>query len=276
MARFPFKTNGGTQDVLIMGVLNLSPDSFYPESRCLDPMDALKMAERFVEEGADILDVGAETTRPGSQPVPEEVELQRLTTVVSDLCKHHTIPISVDTYKPRVAAQMLSMGVEIINDITGLRQYPEMARVIAQHQANVVLMHMRGSPATMQENPVYGDVTAEILDDLRKSVDLAETAGIAPDRIAIDPGIGFGKTVEHNLEIIRHLDRFQRLNKPILLGVSRKSFIGKVLDLPLEERLEGSLAAALIGMKNGASILRVHDVKATVRAVKMAQAILNR
>jgi len=273
MVTFPFKDNGKPETVLIMGVLNLSPDSFYKESRCSTKIESLKMAERLVEEGADILDIGAETSRPGSKPIREDVELDRLMTVVPELRRRVKIPLSVDTYKPGVAEKMLSLGVNIINDITGLQQHPEMAEVIARHGAGVVLMHMRGTPSTMQERLDYDDLIGEILLYLRKSISLAETAGI--NHIAVDPGIGFGKTAEHSMQIIRGLDRFKTLNKPILLGASRKSFIGQALDLPAEERLEGSLAAALIGIENGASILRVHDVKETVRAVKMARAILN-
>lgn len=273
--RFPLKVNGKAKSVSIMGVINLSPDSFFEESRCTTAMEALKMAERFIGEGADLLDIGAETSRPGSRPVPEDVELERLMAVVPELRERFAIPISVDTYKPRVAEKMLSLGVAMINDITGLQRYPRMAEVIAQHQGTVTLMHMQGTPATMQEKPHYEDLIGEILRYLEKSIAVAQAAGITSDRIVIDPGIGFGKTTEHNLQILRHLDRFKVLNQPILLGVSRKSFIGNVLDLPVEERLEGSMAAALIGMEKGASILRVHDVKETCRAVKMAQAILN-
>lgn len=273
--RFPLKVNGKAKSVSIMGVINLSPDSFFEESCCATKMQALKMAERFIEEGADLLDVGAETSRPGSRPIPEDVELERLMAVVPELCERFEIPISVDTYKPRVAEKMLSLGVAMINDITGLQKYPHMAEVIARYQGTVTLMHMQGTPATMQEKPHYEDLIGEILRYLEKSIAVAQAAGITSDRIVIDPGIGFGKTTEHNLQILRHLDRFKVLNQPILLGVSRKSFIGNVLDLPVEERLEGSMAAALIGMEKGASILRVHDVKETCRAVKMAQAILN-
>lgn len=271
---FPHAANGDPNPVLVMGIINLSPNSFYAGS--FSGADALKMAERLIAEGADILDIGAESSRPGTRSIPAEVELERLIPVVSEICKRFQVPVSVDTCKPVVADQMLSFGVEIINDTTGLQKFPQMAKIIAGYKAGVVLMHMRGSPETMQENPHYDDVVREISAYLQKSIAVAEEAGIAPDRIAIDPGIGFGKTTEHNLEILRSLDHFKRLNKPILLGASRKSFIGNVLDLPAEERLEGSLVAAVIGVQKGASILRVHDVKETVRAIKMAQAVLNR
>jgi dihydropteroate synthase len=269
--RFPQGANGGSKSVLVMGIVNLSPDSFFAGNA--SAAAALKTAERLMEEGADILDIGAESSRPGSRPVPAEVELERLVPVVSEICKRFKVPVSVDTCKPAVAERALSLGAEIINDITGLQKFPRMAEIIAAHGAGVVLMHMRGSPETMQENPRYDDVIGEIAAFLGKSVALAEAAGIAPDRIAVDPGIGFGKTVGHNLEILRNLDGLKKLRKPILLGASRKSFIGHVLDLPAEERLEGSLAAAVIGVQKGASILRVHDVKETARAVRLAQAV---
>jgi dihydropteroate synthase len=258
--------------VTLMGIVNLSPDSFYKDSRLSSEKDALLLAERHVEEGAGVLDIGAESSRPGSRPISEELELERLLPVVSKICKRFDVPVSVDTYKPRVAEGVLAVGASIINDITGLRGSADMAKVIARNQAGVILMHMRGTPETMQDRPSYHDVIQDIKIFLKKSIDLAENAGI--ERIAIDPGIGFGKTQAHNLEIIRRLQEFEELGKPVLLGVSRKSFIGGVLDLPAEERLEGSLAATVIGVLNGANMFRTHDVQATDRAIKMAQAIM--
>ncbi len=260
--------------VLVSGIINLSPDSFYNESRCDTITAVLKKAEQMVEDGADILDIGAESSRPGSQPTASEVDLDRLLPVVASLRKSIGVPLSVDTYKPEVAEKVLDEGVEWINDITGLQKYEAMAPLIAGYGAGVVMMHMRGTPATMQNNLYYDDLLGEVIQYLKKSLTIAESAGIAPDRMIVDPGIGFGKSVEQNLELIRHLDRFKVLNKPILLGLSRKGFIGNVLNLPVEERLEGSISAAVIGMMNGARVLRVHDVKETVRAVKMAQAII--
>lgn len=260
--------------VTIMGIINLSPDSFCGENRCETESEALKTAERLLKEGADQLDVGAESSRPGSRAIPEDVEIRRLVPVVSVLARKFEVPISVDTYKPEVAQRVLEAGAVWINDITGLQGRPQMAGLIARHGAGAVIMHMKGVPANMQDHPQYEDLVGEILGFLQKSLEIARSAGIAEDRIVIDPGIGFGKTPEHNLELIRCLDRFRVLNKPILLGASRKSFIGQVLDLPVEDRLEGSLAAAILGVMNGASILRVHDVRATVRAVAMAQAIM--
>ncbi len=257
----------------IMGIINLSPDSFYPDSRVPTVVDALKKAECMIEEGADYLDVGAESSRPGARPISEEEELAIVLPVVKQLCQNFSIPVSVDTYKSSVAQKVLEGGASIINDITGLR-YPEMAPIIAEYDAGVVIMHMRGSPENMQDDPHYKDCVGEIKNFLELGIQTAESSGIASDRIWIDPGIGFGKTVTHNLEILANLNVFASLQKPLLLGTSRKSFIGKILDLPVAERLEGSLATAVLGMIKGAQILRVHDVKETYRSVKIASEIL--
>jgi len=257
----------------IMGIINLSPDSFYPDSWVPSVPDALKVAERMIEAGADYLDIGAESSRPGAKPISEEEELAIVHPVISQLCQNFSIPVSVDTYKPGVAQKVLKEGASIINDITGLR-YPEMAPIIAEYDAGVVIMHMRGSPENMQEDIHYEDCVGEIKQFLEQGIRTAESAGIASDRIWVDPGIGFGKTIEHNLEILANLDSFASLQKPILLGTSRKSFIGKILDLPVTERLEGSLATAVIGMVKGARILRVHDVRETYRTVKLVSEIL--
>ena len=257
----------------IMGIINLSPDSFYPDSRVPTVTAALKMAERMIQEGADYLDVGAESSRPGAKPISENEELAIILPVVSQLCKNCAVPVSVDTFKPGVAQKVLEEGVAIINDITGLRT-SEMAPIIAEYDAGVVIMHMRGTPATMQEEIYYDDCVGEIRQFLEQGIQTAEAAGIAPDRIWVDPGIGFGKTVEHNLEIIARLETFSALGKPLLLGTSRKSFIGKILDLPVAERLEGSLATAVIGVIKGAKILRVHDVLETCRAIRIVSEIL--
>lgn len=256
-----------------MGIINLSPDSFYPDSRVPTVAGVLKVAERMIEEGADYLDVGAESSRPGAKPISEDEELAIILPVVSQLCKNFPVPVSVDTYKPGVAQKVLDEGVAIINDITGLRT-PEMAPIIAEYDAGVVIMHMLGTPATMQEEIHYDDCVSEIRQFLRQGIQTAEAAGIASERIWVDPGIGFGKTVEHNLEIISRLEAFSVLGKPLLLGTSRKSFIGKILDLPVAERLEGSLATAVIGVIKGAEILRVHDVLETSRAVKIVNEVL--
>jgi dihydropteroate synthase len=257
----------------IMGIINLSPDSFYPDSRVPTVSGALKTAEGMIEEGADYLDIGAESSRPGAKAISEEEELAIILPVIKRLCQNFSIPVSVDTYKPGVAQKVLEEGVSIINDITGLR-YPGMAPIIAEYDAGVVIMHMRGSPDNMQEDLHYDDCVGEIKKILAQGIQTAEAAGIASDRIWIDPGIGFGKTVNHNLEILANLNSFASLQKPLLLGTSRKSFIGKILDLPVAERLEGSLATAVIGVIKGARVLRVHDVQETYRAVKIASEIL--
>ncbi len=269
---FSFDQLAGSGSVAVMGIINLSPDSFYAGNRCATVEDAVRHAENMVEEGAHILDVGAESTRPGSQAIGEETELKRLAPVISALAKRVPVPVSVDTSKPAVADRVLQEGARIINDVAGLN-HPEMSRIIARHGAGVVVMHMQGVPETMQDSPQYGDVVEDVLGFLRLSVETAGSAGIAPRSIAVDPGIGFGKTLEHNLKLIGSLRRFKVLDKPILIGVSRKSFIGRILDLDAEERLEGSLAAGVAGVINGADILRVHDVRATVRAVRIAHAI---
>ncbi len=258
-----------------MGVINLSPESFYGASQCPTLEKALNRAKGMVEEGADILDIGAESSRPGSASISPQEELERLLPVVIKLVETVNIPVSVDTYKPTVAHEVLNAGADIINDITGLQKFPEMAKTISRFDAGVVLMHMRGTPETMQENPQYLDLLGEISGFLKKSINLAVSAGIDPHKIAIDPGIGFGKKDSHNLQILKNLDRFKELGKPVLLGVSRKSLLGNILNVSVDERLEGSLSAAVIGVTKGVSIIRTHDVKATCRAVKVAESIMN-
>ncbi len=257
----------------IMGIVNLSPDSFYLGSRASSVPEALKIAEQMVEGGADYLDIGAESSRPGAKPISEEEELSIILPVIQQLCKKFPVHVSVDTYKPGVAQRVLDEGVSIINDITGLRS-PKMAPIISEYDAGVIIMHMQGTPETMQEGIHYENFMEEIKQFLEQGIRTAESAGIAANRIWVDPGIGFGKTVRHNLEILANLEFFTSLQKPILLGTSRKSFIGKILDLTVADRLEGSLATAVIGVMKGARILRVHDVEETYRAVKMASEIL--
>lgn len=258
---------------LVAGIINLNSDSFFGKSRCASENEALRLAESLIIEGADILDVGAESSRPGSLPISEDDEINRLLPVVKELSRRYKIPVSVDTYKPKVAQIVLDAGASIINDITGLQKYPQMADIISSFNAGVVLMHMQGSPKNMQENPVYADLLQEIISFLGKSSSIAIKSGISPESIAIDPGIGFGKTTEHNLELLGKLDSFKGLGKAILVGPSRKAFIGNILDLPVEERMEGSLAASVVAVLKGVDILRVHDVKETVRAIKITEAI---
>ena len=270
----PFKFPQPEEEALVMGIINLSPNSFYGDSRCQTVEQVLGTAGRMISEGADILDIGAESSRPGSVPISEQEEMDRLFPVLEKTLEITNLPISIDTYKPVVAEEVLKAGASIINDIAGLRRSEEMAQIISRFGAGVILMHMQGTTETMHERPKYEDVVAEVFDYLQDSISIATSAGISPDKIAIDPGIGFGKTDTHNLLILKNLKRLKELSKPILLGVSRKSLIGNILNAPVEERLEGSLAATVFGMTQGVSIIRTHDVRATRRAVKVAEAIM--
>lgn len=257
----------------IMGVLNITPDSFSDGGKFLDPETAIMHAIEMEREGADIIDVGAESTRPGSEAISEDEEIRRLKPVVAALLEKLTIPVSVDTYKSRVAEAMLKMGIHLINDISGLRFDENMALVLAKHKSPVVVMHIKGTPKDMQKDPHYDDVIQEIYAYLENSVNLASQAGIEKEQVVIDPGIGFGKRLRDNYEIIRHLRKFEPIGCPILLGPSRKSFIGKILNLDVDQRLEGTAAAVAIGVYNGAHIVRVHDVKEMVRVCRIADLI---
>ena len=257
---------------LVMGVVNVTPDSFSYGGRFLDPSAAIEHARRLAREGADILDLGAESTRPGSQPVPAAEQLRRLMPVVEALAAGGGAALSIDTSSATVAEHALTAGAVIVNDVTALGD-PAMAAVVRGAGAGLVLMHMRGMPATMQEEPAYADVTAEVRTWLAERVEGARRAGVAEDCIAVDPGIGFGKTARHNLELLSRLEELTLLGRPVVVGASRKSFIGRVLDLPVESRLEGSLAAAAVATFLGARIVRTHDVAETVRAVRLAEAI---
>ena len=256
-----------------MGVLNITPDSFYDGGRYFDRSRAEGQALRMVEEGAEILDIGGESTRPGSAAVSPEEEIQRVVPLIESLAGKISIPISIDTYKAKVARASLAAGAEMVNDISGLTFDPELVSVVAESGVPVVLMHTLGRPQVMQENPVYRNLIAEIKEFLAGAIQKAERNGVRPENIIIDPGIGFGKTVEHNLEIINRLADFQDLSKPVMVGPSRKSFIGKILDEPAGERLEGTLAAVAIAAWNGADIIRVHDVRETRKVVRMVTAI---
>jgi dihydropteroate synthase len=259
----------------VMGILNVTPDSFSDGGHHLRPTAALDRALEMVGEGADIIDVGGQSSRPGSEPIPEKDELERVVPVVARIHEEWDGPISVDTWRAAVAEQAIAAGASIVNDITAFTAEPDTAAVTARHDAGCVLMHMQGTPATMQDEPTYDDLMGEITLFLRRAVEAAVAAGIAGDAIVVDPGIGFGKTVEHNLAILRQLPELSVLGKPILVGPSRKGFIGKVLDLPVDERLEGTLAAAAYAVAQGARIVRVHDVRAVVRAVRMVEACLS-
>ncbi|MFQ5658328.1 MAG: dihydropteroate synthase [Candidatus Methylomirabilales bacterium] len=256
-----------------MGVLNVTPDSFSDGGLRLDPGRAVEHAHQMVEDGADLIDVGGESTRPGSEPVSTEEELRRILPPLRGLVGKLPVPISVDTYKADVAIAALAEGVDIINDISGLGFDPRVAAVVGEAGAGLVLTHIRGTPRTMQEDPKYTDLLGEIRGYLQERIRLAEAHGVHPEAIAVDPGIGFGKRPEHNLILLKRLPELGALEKPILVGPSRKSFIGKVLDLPVEERLEGTAAAVAVAVWQGASIIRVHDVQAMVRVARMTDAI---
>jgi dihydropteroate synthase len=257
-----------------MGVLNVTPDSFSDGGKFLNVEDAVRCGIKMAEEGADIIDVGGESTRPRSDPITIEDELSRVVPVIEALANEIDIPISIDTYKSEVAKKALEAGAEMINDISALRFDPKMKEVVAEYQVPVVLMHIKGTPKNMQENPYYEDVIKEIIEYLRESIQLAKDGGIEEKNIIIDPGFGFGKRLEDNLNILKNLRKFSILNCPILVGPSRKSFIGKILDLPVEERLEGSLAALVVSIMNGANIVRVHDVKESKRVACLLDTIL--
>lgn len=260
----------------LLGILNVTPDSFSDGGKYLDPEKAVAAARTMVAAGADIIDIGAESTRPGAVPVSAEEEWRRLEPVLRHLVKEVVVPVSVDTYKAEVAAKALAMGARIINDISGLRADPEMAKVIGRAGGAVIIMHRKGEPAVMQENPSYTSLMDEIMTYLEESVQMALAAGISAESIIIDPGIGFGKTVEHNLEILRRLSELRTLGYPILVGTSRKSFIGKTLNLPVEDRLEGTAATISIAISQGADFIRVHDVQAMRRVADMTDAIVRR
>jgi dihydropteroate synthase len=244
----------------IMGVINISPDSFYIGSRYAASEILEKVAREMEEEGADFIDIGAESTRPGAAAIDEKDEIERLRPVLSILIKNTKIPISVDTYKASVASYVIDQGASIINDISGLGFDKRMAKVVAKNKVGLVIMHIKGTPKTMQINPEYENVMSEIHAYLEKRIDFAMQSGIKRERIIIDPGLGFGKRLEDNYEIIRRLGELTTLNRPILVGHSRKSFIGNPFNLSPEQRLEGTLGVESLLIKNGASILRVHDV----------------
>jgi len=263
-----------SQRTYIMGILNVTPDSFSDGGSYLHKDVAVERALAMERDGADIIDVGGESTRPGAEKVSVKEEIQRVVPVIEEITKRVRVPVSIDTYKAAVAEAAVSAGATMINDIRGPWFDPLMPSIAASHKIPLVIMHIKGTPENMQKNPVYKSLIPEIMDYLREGIDIAVQAGIPDDRIILDPGIGFGKRVEHNLEIIQRLNEFEGFEKPILLGHSRKSFIGRVLDdLPVMDRLEGTAAAAAIGIFNGANIIRVHDVKEMVRVARVADAI---
>jgi dihydropteroate synthase len=263
-----------SQKTYIMGILNVTPDSFSDGGLHFDRSAAIERAYQMVEEGADIIDVGGESTRPGSEPVTIEEELRRTIPVIEAIAKEFKVPISIDTYKSEIAKKALDAGASMVNDISRLRFDPRMPEVVSEYKVPVVIMHIKGTPRNMQQNPVYKALIPEIMDSLRAGIRLAISTGISEDKIVIDPGIGFGKTFDHNLEVINNLKEFTLLEKPILIGPSRKAFIGKILgDVPVTERLEGTSAAVAVSIMHGANIIRVHDVKEMARVAKVVDAI---
>ncbi len=253
---------------LIMGILNVTPDSFSDGGRFSSVEKALEQAGRMVEEGADILDVGGESTRPGAAAVSVQMELDRVVPVVERLAKELTAPISVDTHKPEVMRAAIEAGASMVNDVNALRT-GNAIEVVARAGVPVCLMHMQGTPQTMQSNPQYEDVVDDIIGFLRQRCDAAVRGGVAPDRILVDPGFGFGKTLHQNYRILRELSRFGSLGFPVLVGMSRKSMIGQLLDLPVDERATASAILAALALERGASVLRVHDVAITRQALKI-------
>ena len=267
----------------VMGVLNVTPDSFSDGGRFFDPSAAVAQGERMAAAGADVIDVGGESTRPFSDPVPAEEEIRRVVPVVAELARRVDVPISIDTTKAEVARRALAAGAAMVNDISGLELDPDLAAAAADFGALLVLMHMRGEPRTMQVDPRYDDLVGEIREHLSRAAERAERMGVERSRLVVDPGLGFGKTAAHNLELIRRLPEFAVLELPLLVGPSRKSFIRRLVkppevkdipaDLPVVETgTQAAVAAAVIG---GAHIVRVHDVAATVATVKVIDAILN-
>ncbi|MGA1193022.1 MAG: dihydropteroate synthase [Kiritimatiellia bacterium] len=260
---------------LVMGVLNVTPDSFSDGGAFFDLAKALEQARRMVADGADIIDIGGESTRPGAQPVSVDDECARVIPVIEQLTREIDTPISIDTRKPQVAAAALAAGAHIVNDVAGLGE-AGMAGVVREYRAGLVVMHMQGTPQTMQEQPVYGDVVAEVGAFLRARVEAALAEHIAAEAIVADPGIGFGKTLEHNLALLRQLPEIERLaGRPLLIGVSRKRMIGAITGREVDDRLAGSLGAAAFAALHGARIIRVHDVKETCDLLKVIDRLRN-
>jgi len=257
----------------LMGIVNVTPDSFSDGGLFLEPEAAIAHGEQLVRDGAEILDVGGESTRPGAEPVEAEVELARTQPVVADL-EGLGYTVSIDTSKAAVAEAALAAGAEIVNDVTALRGDGDMASLCADRGATVVLMHMAGEPRTMQEDPRYEDVVEEVKAFLAERVEAAAAAGIDEEKVWVDPGIGFGKTLEHNLELLRRLGELRELGRPLVVGTSRKSFIGRVDGSPVENRIGGSISSSVFAAAEGADVLRVHDVAETAQALTVTKAIL--
>ena len=256
----------------LMGIVNITPDSFSDGGKYIQATQAMAHIETLIQEGADIIDIGAESSRPGATPLTAEEEIARLKPILIQYKAHFSTPLSIDTTKAEVASFALDLGADMINDISGFRADPTLPKVISQYKATAILMHMQGNPETMQHAPHYDSVIDTVKKSLSESIEIAKAAGIKD--IIIDPGIGFGKTVDHNLELLQQLEQFKSLGYPILIGTSRKSFIGAITGESVENRLEGSLASGLFAVIKGASILRVHDVKPHKKALNMLDALL--
>ena len=262
------------RETLVMGILNVTPDSFSDGGQFFSVEAAIEHGQSLINDGADIIDIGGESTRPGADPLSIEDELERVIPVIKSIRKdHNDILISIDTYKSEVAQQAIEAGADIVNDVSGFVMDPKMPTAIANFNAFVIVMHMKGTPTNMQENPSYDDLIVDISSFFLYQINIAKTTGIPTDKIILDPGIGFGKTAAHNFTIIQKLNRFCELGFPIMIGPSRKSFIGTTLDLPPSERIEGTAAAVSAGILNGARIVRVHDVKEMKRVVAITEKI---
>ncbi len=275
-----YKLSLRQEKTYIMGIVNLTPDSFSADGlfQGLSPQGTVPervfdFVEEMVGDGADIIDIGGESTRPGAKPISVKEELKRTIPVIKKIARKIRVPISIDTYKPEVARQALDNGAVIVNGIAGLND--KMARVVSKYKAGIVIMHIKGNPRTMQNNPVYISLVDEIIEYLDKSICRAVARGIDREKIIVDPGIGFGKTFEHNLEILKRLREFKILGRPILVGPSRKSFIGKILNAGPKERIFGTVSACILAAKNGTNIIRVHDVRAVKQAIKVLNTINN-
>ena len=269
-----------SEKTLVMGILNVTPDSFYDGGKYYDIEDALTRARKMIDDGADIIDIGGESTRPNSSYVSADEEIRRIVPIIKELSKEIHIPISIDTYKADVADKAIKAGAQIINDISGLQADKEMVRVAATNNTPIIVMHIKGRPHEFPKDPVYNELIPEIISFLERRIEYSVKSGIAHDKIIIDPGIGFGKGANHNIEILRQLNKFKCLNLPIMIGTSRKSFVSRVLELSgdndmkeNDSRLIGTLVTLVIAVSKGANIVRVHDVKEAVQVIKMYKSI---
>ena len=269
-----------SEKTLVMGILNVTPDSFYDGGKYYDIEDALNRARKMIDDGADIIDIGGESTRPNSSYVSADEEIRRIVPIIKELSKEIHIPISIDTYKADVADKAIKAGAQIINDISGLQADKEMVRVAATNNTPIIVMHIKGRPHEFPKDPVYNELIPEIISFLERRIEYSVKSGIAHDKIIIDPGIGFGKGAHHNVEILRQLNKFKCLNLPIMIGTSRKSFVSRVLELSgdndmkeNDSRLIGTLVTLVIAVSKGANIVRVHDVKEAVQVIKMYKSI---